>query len=118
MVGIDVLGGAIDSNRALFSETEVRIGGIMDPRFMQRALRRGNMKYIQRPTGPECYNLAGDRGEQNSNCTSASQQSSAEKALSRWGLENESLAAEFGEAEGQVINLEQLERLKAIGYAQ
>jgi arylsulfatase A-like enzyme len=118
MIGSDVLGADVAPDRTLFSETDVRIGGIVDSRFVQRAVRRGDTKYIQRPTGPECYELEGDRSEGHSICASASWQKRAEADIERWNAGNEVLAGAMGEAPSVVLDAEQRERLKAIGYIQ
>jgi len=48
MMGSDVLADEFRRDRPVFAETDVRIGGFVDPRYMQRAVRRGDKKHIQR----------------------------------------------------------------------
>lgn len=118
MMGSNVLDDGFRLDRPVYAETDVRSGGIVDPRFVQRAVRRRDEKYIARPSGPECYDLAVDRAERSSGCTTASWSRRALEDLERWTQENEALAEALGEGEVVELDREQNERLRAIGYIQ
>lgn len=116
MVGSDVLADDFHPDRPVFAETDVRLGGIRDPRFVQRAVRRGDTKHIERPSGPECYDLARDRSERRSSCAGVSWRERAVADIERWNRENRELADLLGPAEAVPLDEEQRERLRSIGY--
>jgi len=118
MLGDDVLSRAFPKERPVFSETEIRIGGIPAPRRLQRAVRLGDTKQIQRISGPECYDLSSDGAEQRPSCDGVAWQDRAAEDIERWSRENESLAAALGEAPTVELDEEQQERLRAIGYVE
>jgi arylsulfatase A-like enzyme len=118
MMGSDVLSDAFPLDRAVFSETEIRLGGIVDSRFFQRAVRRGDEKYIQRPSGPECYELASDPFERSPDCGATSWRDRARADIERWDRENKTLASTLGSSDSLELDPELLEHLRAIGYAQ
>jgi len=85
---------------------------------VQRAVRRRDEKYITRPSGPECYDLAVDRAERSSGCAAVSWYDRAQADLERWTHANEALAEALGKAAVVELDGEQRERLRAIGYLQ
>jgi len=118
MMGSDVLSPKFAADRPVFAETEVRIGGISDPHFVQRAVQRGKRKYIQRPSGPECYELASDPLERSPDCVASAWRDRARADLERWARENEKLASILGASDPVELDSELREQLRAIGYAE
>jgi arylsulfatase A-like enzyme len=116
MQGSDVLGAVPAAERPLFSETEIRIGGIPDPRYLQRAVRRGATKHVERPSGSECYDLESDPREQHASCSRVGWRARAESDLKQWARRNRNLAKTLGAAAAVELDPEQQERLRAIGY--
>ena len=116
MTGLDALGDWPQPDRPVFAETETRIGGIPDPRFLRRAVRRENTKQIQTPLGSECYDLASDSGERSPACDDSSWPKRAAEDIEHWIRESKELADTLGTAKSVELDPEQQERLRAIGY--
>lgn len=118
MTGTNALGDDFQADRPVFSETDVRTGGVMASEFVQRSVRRGDEKHILRPTGAECYDLARDHSERRPNCNDVAWYSRSAADLDTWIDENAILAKSLGEGAVVEIEQEQAERLRAIGYVE
>lgn len=116
MIGRDTFGSALRAERPVFSETEVRIGGTLDPDNLQQSVRRGSKKRVQRPTGTQCFDLESDPGERQPSCENVPWRDRTRLDLERWDRENEALAESLGAATEFKLDAKQREALRAIGY--
>lgn len=117
MAGQDVLAHALASTRALFAETDVRMGGIADPAYRQRSVRIGTRERIERPGGVECYDLALDPTQAEAGCGEAEGDATLESALRAWSEASARAAEQLGTSKRVELDPALLEELRELGYA-
>jgi arylsulfatase A-like enzyme len=116
MRGLDVSEKEFEPGRPVFAMTVEYGADPTDHSMFMRAVRRDDLKFIQKGSQSDCYELARDPGERRSICEKANWRDRAESDIKNWNRENEDIAAALGAGEKQELGLEQQERLRAIGY--
>ncbi len=116
-IGTNALASVSDvSTRALFSETEVRIGGISDKLARSEAIRVGDKKLIETANGAQCYDLATDPRERHPLAFDHDCMSDLQQQLSTFRVRSAALAARFGESPPGELSPDLLRGLQTLGY--
>lgn len=116
-IGTNALASVSDvSTRALFSETEVRIGGISDKLARSEAIRVGDKKLIETANGAQCYDLATDPREKHPLAFDHDCMSDLQQQLSTFRVRSAALAARFGESPPRELSPDLLRGLRTLGY--
>ena len=114
-MGVNVLGSSPGfSDRAVFAQTAVRMGGGLDEDARIDAVRAGHRKSIERRNGTECYDLSVDPREASPLADGCA--GDLQRTVQAFRSRSAALAAEFGELSETELSPGQLERLRALGY--
>ena len=114
--GLNALGSSSRfSDRAVFAQTAVRVGGHLDEDARLDAVRTGDQKRIERRDGTECYDLSADPREA-SPLAEDGCAGNLQREVQAFRSRSAALAAELGELSEIELSPEHMERLRALGY--